>query len=371
MRIAVTTGALKVPPTYFVVDHAQRLRTEHEFEVFALVADVSDPAITIPVHGVVPLRGASFERRMPAAPLGIPLLGGRIRRFQPDLIHQHFATWSGPAISAGRKGAKPILTTVHGYDILLARRNNRSLRDRWNLANVANARDHSNRVLAVSEFLAGEAVAAGFDPTRLEVHYQGVDTEYFTPLPGTQHADSVPVVAFVGALAERKGIMDLIAASNALIGAVDHRLVIMGGGPLASAIQAEAARTSHIDVLGTLPRAEIRAQLRRATLMALPTQEHDGWREAAGLVLVEAQACGTPVVAYRSGGTPEMVDENRSGLLVAEKDVAALTSAIRDVLALGSEDYLRMRHAAREFAHEHRSLDRSCRELLAHYAELT
>lgn len=369
MRVAITTGVLRIPPTYFVVNHAERLAEEYEFEIFTLAAQVDDPEVGVPIHDIVPFRSLSFSRRMALGPLGLPLLASRIRTFHPAIIHQHFATWSGPAISAAGKGA-PLLTTIHGYDVFVTKRAPRSPLDRWHARNVARSARHSRLVLAVSEYLASRAVEAGFDAARLQVHYQGVDTDFFTPVAESSGSVGAPVVLFVGGLFERKGLRDLLDASCRLIGSVEHSLVVVGDGPLADVVDERAREFPHIERRGSIDRMLLRDQLRAATVLVLPTQQHDGWREAAGLVLVEAQACGTPVVAYRSGGTPEMLDEDRSGLLVPEKDVEALTSAIGDVLTLSTRDYLSMRRAAREFAHGQRSLDRSCQELSAHYDAL-
>jgi glycosyltransferase involved in cell wall biosynthesis len=368
LRVAVTTGVLQIPPTYFLVNHALALRKRFDFEVFTLVARVPND-LGIPVHDTIPFRAVSFSRRMGFGPLGLPAMQSDIRRFSPDLIHQHFATWSGPAIAAAGKQI-PLLTTVHGYDVFVATRPPRNPLERWHARNVARSARRSRRVLAVSEYLASRAISAGFDSARLQVHYQGVDTEFFTPDEGTTGRSDRPVVLFVGGLFERKGIRDLLDASCRLIKTVEHSLVVVGDGPLAGLVDERSEEFPHIVRRGSIDRTLLRDEMRGATVLVLPTQEHAGWREAAGLVLVEAQACGTPVVAYRSGGTPEMLDENHSGLLAPEKDIDALTAAIGEVLALGEDDYRRMRRAARKFAHEQRSLDRSCRELVEHYDSL-
>ena len=94
------------------------------------------------------------------------------------------------------------------------------------------------------------------------------------------------------------------------------------------------------------------------------------YNESFGLVAVEAQACGTPVVAYASGGTPEMLIPDTTGILVPERDVASLANAIGTVLDLPQPEYERLSRAARDFVHSHRSLTRSCEELAEHYASV-
>lgn len=340
----------------------------HDFKVFALAAEVEDLSISVPVSDVVGFRSMPFNKRMKLGPLGLPLLSRKIRAFDPDLLHQHFATWSGPAIAVSKKGP-PLLTTIHGYDIFVASRPELSVLDRWHLRNTSESSEHSSRILAVSEYLASRAIESGFDPSKLHVHYQGVDTEFFTPSPTRRVKTSPPTLLFVGGLFERKGVKDLLEASAKLSQKVEHSLLIVGNGPLKDLIDRYSLEYPHISHRSALNRDDLRDEMRAAHALVLPTQEHEGWREAAGLVLVEAQACGTPVIAYRSGGAPEMISENVSGLLVPEKNVEALTTAIRQVLTLPEAEYLLMRTAARSFAHENRSLEKSCLELNSHYAE--
>lgn len=369
MRVAVTKGTLRIPPTYFAVQHAQLLADRHEFQVFTLAADVRDRAVTVPVRDFVPARSQPFRRRELVIPAYLAAMTRAIVRWQPDLIHQHFATWSVPAVRAAARARVPLLLTVHGGDLLAGLRPPVGPMQRWHRHNVRAAAEQAARVLAVSHYLAGRAVAAGFDPDRVEVHYQGVDTDYFTPAP-TPPPDEAPVVAFIGALAPHKGVADLLAASTRLAPVAAHRLVLVGDGPLRALAEAAARTHPHIQVRGPQPRPVVREVLRGARCLVLPARQSHGAREGAGLVLVEAQACGTPVVAYRSGGAPEMLAPGRTGLLAPEGDAAALTAAVADMLALPGPELAAMRRAAREFAVAERSLRVSAAALDAHYTDL-
>lgn len=370
MRIALATGLLPVPPTYFALQHGERLQAEHEVRMFALAADIRDPAVTVEVDAVLPSVGpwpARMAAAFATAPLSSAVQSRRIADFEPDVVHQHFATWSRGALDGAARAAAPLVATLHGYDVFAAEGTSRSRLERFHRRSVADTAARADRLLAVSRYLADRAIAAGFPTDRLEVHYQGIDTEAFTPGVGPADGD-VPSIVFIGALAERKGVDDLIAASVAIAVRAPHRLCIIGSGPLGERVRAVASEYPHIDVLGSLPRQAVLAHLRGARALVLPTRLHEGWREAAGLVLLEAQACGVPVVTYRSGGAPEMVDEGITGLVVDERDVAALGDAIAELARLPQREWAAMSAHARAFVVERRSLAVSVDELLAHYA---
>lgn len=369
MRVAITTGVLRVPPTYFVTSHATALAEQFDFRVFALATEIRDSIDPLAVEQALGVRRLPFSVRMRLAPLAAPLLAPAILRFSPDLIHQHFATWSTPAVAASKRRSVPLLTTLHGYDVRAATgARPRTLLSDWHKINVARARAQSARFLVVSEYLAHEAVAAGFDSARLAVHYQGVDTDYFSP--ADRPSGEVPTLLFVGALSELKGIRDLITVSQRLHATVEHNLVVVGDGPLKAELASTTAGSPHIALVGRQEKAAVRQALQTATALVLPTHAHGGRREAAGLVLLEAQACGTPVVAYDSGGTSEMLRDGTTGLLVAESNTAELERALREVMTTPERELEAMRTAARAFVVEHRSFSRSCDELAQHYREL-
>jgi glycosyltransferase involved in cell wall biosynthesis len=350
------------------------LRENFDFEVFARVADIRDDSLGVPVHDATPLRGG-FARRAKASLAFGGAQARAIRRFEPMLVHQHFGTWSEPAVAAARARRVPLMTTVHGYDVfapIKPRAAHRGLRERYGdrarRRSTLSAYAASVRVLAVSRYLADRAIEGGADARKLAVHYQGVDTDYFRPLPST--ASSEATIIFVGALTELKGPGDLLTASRDLVRRSPHRLVYIGEGPLGGELRHAAESEPHITFLGSRSRDDLRELVRGARALVLPTQLSGGRREAAGLVLLEAQALGVPVVTYASGGAPEMLVDGTTGIVVPEGDIAALTNAIRELLELPDADYRRMSVAAREFVVRERSLTASARELDAHYREL-
>jgi len=201
-------------------------------------------------------------------------------------------------------------------------------------------------VTTVSRYTRGR-VAAAFGPTAaLEPLPPGIDADRFRPDPGARAAvrrryalGDAPVVTCVSRLVARKGQDVLIRALPGIRARVPGtRLLLVGGGPDAGRLRALAVAHGVADAVvfaGAVDEADLAAHHAAGDVFALPCRTR-GWGldvEGLGIALLEASASGLPVVAGRSGGAPETVQEGRTGHVVYGRDLPALVEALVGLLA--------------------------------------
>ena len=189
--------------------------------------------------------------------------------------------------------------------------------------------------LAVSEYIKGRLVEAGFPHEKIVVHHNGVDTGLFRPDPG---AEREPIVLFVGRLVEKKGCEYLVRAMARVQEAVpEAELVVIGTGPLRARLEELAGETLRRHrFLGALPPEEVRVWMGRASVLSVPSvTASTGDAEGFGLVFAEAQATGLPVASFDGGPIPEVVAHGETGFLAPERDWQALAGYVSRLLEDG------------------------------------
>jgi glycosyltransferase involved in cell wall biosynthesis len=163
-------------------------------------------------------------------------------------------------------------------------------------------------------------------PVRVAPQF-GVDPEYFRPDPELCATEHPFTVGFAGRLEEYKGLPTLAEALVGLGG--DWRALLVGQGPWGPRFVAEldaAGLGARVEQRGHVPSGEMPTVLRRMDVLVLPSRTRPNWQEQFGRVLIEAMACGVPVVGSDSGEIPNVIGP--AGLVFPEGDAEALRQAL-------------------------------------------
>ena len=167
----------------------------------------------------------------------------------------------------------------------------------------------------------------GVEPSRVHIVRNGVPQ----PQVARSKAGGADfVLLFLGNLLPRKGVVDLLHAVAALHSAVPWRLVMAGGGEQAAmrSLAAQLGIDERVVFTGWVEREAATALLAGAGLLVLPS-----YHEALPLVLLEAAALGTPMIASRAGAVPDLFTDGLDALLVTPGDRLALTHAMARLIA--------------------------------------
>jgi glycosyltransferase involved in cell wall biosynthesis len=211
------------------------------------------------------------------------------------------------------------------------------------------------------------------DESKVRIVPNGVDTDIFKPAASTEEArrsfnlGSEPIVLFVGNLIPRKGPTFLLDAAKKVVKKEpETKFIIVGDGPLKQSLIQSAklmGLSGNFVFLGKLPEAQLPKIYACADVFVLPSIQ-----EGQGIVLLEAQACGKPVLAFDVGGVGEAVQDSKTGRLVNCGDSLGLAEALLELLA---DNSLRaqMGCAGRMFVEENFTWDLCAARMLNVYRE--
>ena len=296
------------------------------------IADAYDAASPFPIHRL------STHMLVPD-PLAI-------RRMSQLIASEGIETvWFGASAPLGlmgpaahKAGATRTIVTTHGHEV------------GWSM--IPGARQMLKRIFAdadvityISDYTVGRLRSCMPNTPHLVQLPSGIDTERFQPCPemrthlrGRYQLGEAPTVVCVSRLVHRKGQDSLIRVWPRVVNQVpDARLVIVGWGPLAKNL-ALAKRNSpvrdHIILTGVVPYDELPGHVAMADVFAMPCRTRGGGLdvEGLGIVFLEAQAAGVPVIAGDSGGAPETVIHGHTGFVVPGRDDDELVTRLVQLL---------------------------------------
>jgi glycosyltransferase involved in cell wall biosynthesis len=316
------------------------------------------PAQRLAYAGEMHRRAASPSGAMALAGLlGAGALAARRAGRRADLVHAHWWFPGGVQALAARTGL-PLVTTLHGTDVRLARSRPAAT------AACARVLRASGRVTAVSGWLAAQAASFAPGLAPVTVAPMPADDRAFSPGPGDEPRDEL---LFVGRLDRQKGAEIALRALALLDGpAAGLALRVVGGGPEEPALRrlaGELGVAGRVRWDGHLSQADLAGRYRRAAALLVPGRD-----EGLGLVAVEGQLSGAPVVAAASGGLLDVVADGRTGRTFPPGEPGALARAVESTLA-DRDATARMAKAAREQAAARFGPAGAARAYAAVYAE--
>jgi glycosyltransferase involved in cell wall biosynthesis len=347
-----------IPSERFVVDLVRGATATRPVVVCGRRHPVPDPP-RVPVHALLrllPRRPEDRLRRPIRALLATYAVAHRAR-----LLHAHFGYYAAHTAAVARRLGKPWVVSLHGYDVLVM------APDDPELHRIVMA----DAVVVPSTFLASVAVDRGFPADRVRVIPSGIDLSSYEFVERSNRAGAPVRVTFAGRFVAKKGVLEAARAMAAVQqqrGGLVCRFV--GYGPLEDELRAEldGLRLEATVVDGRAADA-VRSALAATDIVVTPSRTADnGDAESLGLVNIEAQACGVPVLSTRHGGIPDAVSAD-AGMLVAEGDVPALSAALLDLVE-HPERWPAMGRAGRAHVEQRFVLADRVRDVERLYAEL-
>lgn len=291
------------------------------------------------------VRGLMFKKNAKNA------LEDLLKQEKIDIIHGHYLFPAGAAaVEVGNQHNIKTYVTAHGSDMFELYKTQPLMR-----SPLKKILKNADGVFAVSNSLKHEIIATGVEgiANKTKLSWNSVDVDKFNiDLDNSFKQEyglyDKPILLFVGNLIKRKNVESIIEAKK--IANSDYYLVIVGDGPLFKKLKKKVEDENIPDIIFTGSRNDVEKIIPSCDALILPS-----FSESFGLVLIEALACGKPVIGSDVGGISEIITEN-VGLLVNPNKISSIAEAIdklmndndlRHILALNA------RNRALDFAEMH------------------
>lgn len=290
-----------------------------------------------------------------------------LRINQPDIMNVHYA--SGYGTTAGILAFKPTLLSVWGSDVYDFP-NQSSIKRHlliWNLR-------RATRIASTSEAMARHVGRLTPELPPPQITPFGVDMKKFDPAPTSGDQTNQIVIGTVKTLTHIYGIDLLIRAYAQVLvdpevssSGLSHKLLlrIVGKGPAGPSLERlvlQMGLSNRIEFVGAIPHSRVPAMLRGFDVYVAASR-----RESFGVAVVEASACGVPVIVTDVDGLSEVVEQDRTGLIVPGEDATSLASAMK-ALILNKEMRRRLGEGGRVSVQRRYDWESSVTSMIACYA---
>jgi glycosyltransferase involved in cell wall biosynthesis len=305
----------------FVKEITERLSARYRFVIVSAKLDKNLPDKEIK-NGIEIHRvgfGNKFDKWI--YPVFAPFA---VLKYKPVLLHAVMESYAGIALWISSFLTKvPRILTLQSGDLDDASKQNKIPHWLWKKIHTT-----PNKITAISNFLKNRALNLGAPEEKISVIPNGVD---FSEINKLKEIEKIPRrIICVGRLSWEKGHEYLFSAmQKILMEFPDARLVLVGAGPKENELKelANSLRISHvIDFLGNLSHNRALEEIKKSSVFICPSLA-----EGLGIVFIEAQACGIPVIGTKIGGIPDVIQDGVNGLLISSRDSEAIYNAIKGI----------------------------------------
>ncbi|MDX2426202.1 MAG: glycosyltransferase [Cycloclasticus sp.] len=256
------------------------------------------------------------------------------RKIKPDVIHAHWIVPQGfIALLVGKLLNIPVVTTAHGGDAFSL---NNGLLSKLKKFTIRHCKVWTSNTTATAHAFGSDA-----ELPKPVIIPMGVDIEHFQSgiANNVRGNESREIILFVGRLVEKKGVKYLLDAYAQLPANTQKKSVlwIVGAGDERASLEQQAEQlniTKNIKFWGQVQNMKLPDFYAAASLFVAPSiVDSKGDTEGQGVILLEAMASNTPIIATAVGGIPEVITHNETGLLVEPKSASELSNAIKILLS--------------------------------------